>query len=381
VTLRLEVIGFDELRWSGIADHWNTLLRARPDASVFLSEPWIRTWLDFFGPSLRPDLLLWRSAEGQTSGACLVSVTREAIGPFRLVKAYVNATGEKRMFSEHNMLLCVPGAEPEIARHLVDHLRRRRVEVLSLDGMRDMDARAIQAAWQGARIGDRQVSDDRFVALDALRAKTAPYLASLSRNTREKVTRSTKIYREQLGAPELEVAGGAPRTLAWFAELRELHTQAWRSRGQPGAFAQPDVVPFLEQLIRLSDGDQPRDLEVWTDVLRVRFGETVVGLLFNLRFRRTVSFYQSAFRYDTDNRLKPGLVTHAFAIQHYLDNGQAEYDFLAGEPTTSQYKVSLASGSRPLYWIELNRITPKTKLVATLRSLKRTLRRGLSRPK
>jgi hypothetical protein len=43
--------------------------------------------------------------------------------------------------------------------------------------------------------------------------------------------------------------------------------------------------------------------------------------------------------------------------------------------------VSLASGSRPLYWIELNRITPKTKLVATLRSLKRTLRRGLSRPK
>ena len=62
----------------------------------------------------------------------------------------------------------------------------------------------------------------------------------------------------------------------------------------------------------------------------------------------TVAFYQSGFRYEADNRLKPGLVTHALVIQACLDRGLDVYDFLASEVAGSRYKQSLATDNAKL---------------------------------
>jgi len=96
-----------------------------------------------------------------------------------------------------------------------------------------------------------------------------------------------------------------------------------------------------------------------------------------MRHRGVVTFYQSGLRYEDDNRLKPGLIAHSLAIQHYLDGKASEYDFLAGERGRVQYKQSLGSCKRQLMWIELNAATSKMRLVKRLIGIRNTL---LARP-
>jgi CelD/BcsL family acetyltransferase involved in cellulose biosynthesis len=62
--------------------------------------------------------------------------------------------------------------------------------------------------------------------------------------------------------------------------------------------------------------------------------------------------YQSGFHYGSDAREKPGLVSHALAIQYYGGKNGMVYDFLAGD---SRYKRSLAHGGEPLHWAVLHR--------------------------
>jgi CelD/BcsL family acetyltransferase involved in cellulose biosynthesis len=83
------------------------------------------------------------------------------------------------------------------------------------------------------------------------------------------------------------------------------------------------------------------------DLLRLSAGDADIGYLYNFKARGKVYAFQSGFAYAPDARLKPGLVTHACAMEHYARDGWREYDFLAGD---ARYKRSFASRSRTLLW-------------------------------
>lgn len=374
---RLDVVPYSADLWSRIGHDWTSLAERRGDASVFLSAPWIEMWIDVFGPRVRPEALIWRDEREQPIAACLVSVRREKRGPFTLRRAYVNATGEDRVASEHNMVLAATGA-PDVHAELVRYLRAH-ADALVLFGFRSDAADAIRARWPASGVFEGYPSEDHFISLTELRDKATPYLMALSRNTREKIRRSIRLYEEQLGAPSVDVAKSPEEALAWFADLRRLHAAKWEALGQRGAFAEPDALEFHERLMkryagRLNAGDAFR-----VDVVRLRFGDSAVGLLYNLIQNGVVAFYQSGLRYTEDNRLKPGLVTHAFAVQHYLDAGAAEYDFLAGERDAVQYKRSLSSGQRPLMWLEYSLPNLKMRLIHRIRAWRESKRGACAR--
>jgi CelD/BcsL family acetyltransferase involved in cellulose biosynthesis len=203
-------------------------------------------------------------------------------------------------------------------------------------------------------------SEDPYVDLDALREQGDPYLSALSRNTRSKIRRSIRLYEDKYGEASLEVAADPAVAKEWLDELIHLHSARWLEQGLPGAFATHGLRRFHGLVIDRAF-EEPRSLGV--DILRVRFGSRTIGLLYNLRRAGVVSFYQSGFRYEPDdNRLKPGLVAHALAVQHYLEAGDREYDFLAGEPEASQYKRSLSTHSRQL--LEAEAPTPSLRMWA-----------------
>src|SRR5206468_187238 len=103
--------------------------------------------------------------------------------------------------------------------------------------------------------------------------------------------------------------------------------------GKPGAFASAHFIDFHRRLISTAAAVGEAEL------VRVTVGGEPIGYLYNLLHRGTVYFYLSGLRYEAaDNRIKPGLVTHALAIQHYLECGFATYDFMGG---SSCYKTSL----------------------------------------
>ena len=107
-------------------------------------------------------------------------------------------------------------------------------------------------------------------------------------------------------------------------------------------------------------------------LLRVAAGGAPIGYLYNFVHDGHVYAYQSGFRYDDDPKLKPGLVTHAMAIEHNLRAGARVYDFMAGE---GQHKASLGTGSSELFWLVLQRDRLRFRVEDGLRKVKQRMRR------
>lgn len=201
----------------------------------------------------------------------------------------------------------------------------------------------------------------RYVNLVELRERGTEYEATLSSNTRAQLRRSRSLY-EQAGAVAIQIAADVATAHEYLDELIAMHQRRWQSVGEPGAFNSAQFTRFHRRLID----------RLWPDgavhLVRVRAGDRTIGVLYNFVVDGCVAFYQSGFAYDSDNRLKPGLVTHAEAIRYYLAQGFAEYDLLAG---ASRYKQSLAKHSRDLRWTVHERRGVKMAMYRWIRSLKR----------
>ena len=129
-------------------------------------------------------------------------------------------------------------------------------------------------------------------------------------------------------------------------QLKELHQKSWRRRGEPGCFATPIFETFHRALIR----DRFRSGEI--QLLRAAAGNQAIGYLYNFAYGDRIYAYQSGFAYATNGRLKPGLLTHALAIERAMREGYAIYDFMAGE---KRLKASFASHWRDMVWLSVRR--------------------------
>jgi CelD/BcsL family acetyltransferase involved in cellulose biosynthesis len=359
---------FSASLWRDAQDDWRRLWSLDPRPSAFLSPGWVEAWLQSFGSWLEPRLLCWRDPEGVVRGIALMSLKVERLGPLSVRAAYLNTTGEHRVLAEHNRILVEPAYEQAVVDSLPPLLESLDVQVLRLSGFHSADVARYQSAWAGCW-RESTPSEDRYVDLRPLHAEPGNYLASLSRNTREQVRRSLKLYEQDGGSVSCEVVQDGDR-LAAFDELVALHGALWRSRGKPGAFADPAALAMHRRL--LAPG--AKDSGVQAELLRIGNGRQCLGYLYNLVSGGHVHFYQSGFRYESDARLKPGLVSHVLAVQHYAALGALEYDFLAGEATASRYKRSLAAQVRHLEWADLYAPRSIARLLLPLRSYVRMVR-------
>ena len=167
----------------------------------------------------------------------------------------------------------------------------------------------------------------------------------MTRNTRQQIRRSIRYY-QQRGSVTLDRAEDVAQALDWLDALEVLHTKYWNNRGKSGAFSNPSFKSFHRNLISTSFADGVPDL------LQLRAGDTVLGYLYNFRWRGVGYSYQSGFLYEQDTQARPGLVAHALAMQKYRTEGISTYNFLAGE---SRYKSSLSTGKDELLWIVARR--------------------------
>lgn len=189
------------------------------------------------------------------------------------------------------------------------------------------------------------------------------YLSRLSANTRGQIRRSMRLY-EAKGPLNLTSAPDHPTARAYMRDLRGLHEETWTRRGSGlGAFSHPAFAYFTAALVEIGLG------EGHVDVLRVSAGEDTVGLLLNFAHAGHVYAYQSGLDYGADNRLKPGLVTHALAVAHYRARGMKAYHFMAGD---SRYKTSLGTEVEVLSWLTCHRDTMAERVFSVLRHIKQT---------
>jgi len=351
--------------WTIVAEAWQRL-HEQARASIFLKREWVETWIETFGTQLKPEILIFRDKE-VIVGACIISTLVSWRWYVPVQRAYLNCTGEPECDDtclEYNRILCLPGYDESVSKVLVEYLRRKRWDEFVLNGM---EVRKENKSL--FKLAPHIVSVERsswYVDLDHLRSNKTDYASSLSSNTRRQIHRSIRLYEELYGKITVQQFDREGDMISRLDELSSLHQRSWVARNQPGVFSSEKFVRFHRSVIqRLS-----RDGSV--HVLRVIAGRQTVGMLYNFFCHGRIYFYQSGFSYENDARMKPGLMTHFMAIDHYLRNcpEMLEYDFLAGD---SQYKRSLSKSQRPLHWIVVRRPNLRSTLVEVMRRVKRTM--------
>lgn len=366
MTVQVQTSAADD--WLSVSGVWAELYSQRPDASPYMSPIWMQAWLETYGAALRPELFAATVPGHGLIGACLLTLRtrRQAILPH--VRMHLNCDGEHAghgVVVQHNSILAAPARDDDVVRALARLVVSRRVDELAASGF---DERGINRLIDAFPDWTSEVDwrEAHYVDLDVLRAAGADHAGSLSKNTREQLRRSLKLYRER-GELRLEAARTVDQAEAMMDELIELHESHWRSKGQNGGFASDWRRRFHKSFIR---GALPHG---GVQLLRVMAGSETVGVLYNLVANGKVNFYQSGLRYETDGRFKPGMVVHHLAILYCLEQGMTEYDFLISGPGEGRYKSSLSTHCRRMGWLVLYRPGWRGRYFSLLRAVRQRI--------
>lgn len=361
-----------ERKWTieQLEPRWRAL-EARSNRSFFLSWSWIGSWLAELS---RPPLLVSvRGPGGDEIGLGLLTETTEIRK--RVIRAKqlnLHLSGESALDAitiEYNGLLSERGLEELVAGVMIAALQREPGldwDELIVPGLADGDTNLFKES--GLSPIRRAEASSCFVDLAALRAEGVSnadqYCATLGKSTRSQIRRSMRIYGEH-GPLALDSATSSTEAWAFLDEMAIHHEQKWRAHGG-GAFSNARYLSFHRRLI---DSALPIGQ---IEVLRARAGDQAFGWIYNFIDRGRVLFYLSGFAISDDNRLKPGLVTHALAIQRHLRAGMDAYDFMGGD---NRYKKNLGQPGPEIVSIALQRPRAKLKLESAARNLKDQIKR------
>ena len=346
---RFEIATFSDL--STLQRIWLELeQRAAP--SFFLSWDWIGCWLH--EASLHPTVVIGRVDERIVLLGIVMPSTRRDVLPIAFHGFQLHMTGDPQqdvITTEYNGFVVDDAWTGRIESEAVAFL----LSGVVVEGQRrdELHLKNIAAGFQqtvdasGFAFREVQRKPSWRVDLEAIRAAGKQYLDCLSANTRQQIRRSMRLY-ERRGELKAVRASTVPEALTFFAEFKELHQRYWNGRGEPGGFSFPFFESFQRRLIRtcMSHGT--------IELVKVSAGTFVVGYVYNLVYRGHVSAYQTGFQYESDSRLKPGLVSHTLCISQHLAGDAMVYDFLAGE---HRYKANLGEPGPDMIYLLAERPT------------------------
>jgi CelD/BcsL family acetyltransferase involved in cellulose biosynthesis len=345
-------------------------LESRSDCAFFLSWDWIGCWIAETGISLQ--VLVGREAGRVVLLGLLAASHRRGRIPFRIPGASLHTTGhpdQDVVTVEYNGFLVARDCQGRDTARAEDAAIRflllERSGSIDELHLRNVSRTYVAMDAAGPRPGglrrDLVWSKPSWrVDLEAIRASGRRYADSLSGNTRQQIRRSMRLYEKQ-GKLVATRARDVPEALAFLDGLKSLHQPYWIGRGEPGAFAFPFFDRFQRRLIETC---HPHG---GVELVRITRGDTAIGYLYNLIYRRQIYSYQCGFLFEADPKLKPGLVSHFLCIEMHEREGDRVYDFMAGD---NRYKSNLGMPGPDMHYIVLQRPTLAIRLENGLRSLR-----------
>lgn len=326
----------------------------------------------FLGPLLEltkapPDLFVARR-DSEVIALALVARTCRASRLGKIKGLTLNQTGvasEDLVYIEFNDVLC-----PE-----EDRARVLLALAGQLGALKSPWAELHLAGFAGGRISSfvsafgleeaaRKTSPAPWVDLEKVRSEG--YLPLLSGNTRRQIERSKRLFEETFGPITLHPVNEEIEIWTDVFRLGDLQIERFEGAARPSSFDTSFFHKFVETLLLAPPSGETR-----AELLRIDAGETLLGLLVNFCHQGSVSNYQCAFAsFPGNNRLKPGLVSHSLAIEHYAGNGARVYHFLGGD---QQYKKSLSTDTGQMVWTRLQKPGARLKLESFMKTARARL--------
>lgn len=335
------------------------------DVAIFNSTPWLETWLRSAPADL--NALCFSFKAGDDKLACVVGLEPGRHPPvIGLRRAWFNESGNAEfdsIYPEYNRFFAARPASPEMTFAALEELLEKleHIDELIVRNAEPQMTHAAQLLCERSDLEFRPfLTQPTFqIDLNNLRRDGTDYVSSRGKSMRAKTRRTIRRYENE-GAITMERARTPEQREKAFADLIDLHTNAWQERGQSGVFGNPRLVNFHRNFLKY----HPE----YVDLLTVRAGSVVVGVLHNFITGSIAANYQCGFVFDpNDKQLSPGYLCHALAADHYMELGFSTYDLLGGG---ARYKSRLADEGVTLTSFSLVRPTWRSRLVSGLKRLR-----------
>jgi CelD/BcsL family acetyltransferase involved in cellulose biosynthesis len=308
-------------------------LESSANNSIFTSWLWISTWLNFINKKTQ---LLKVTFQDIPVGLGFLTENIQIKNGFRSRQLWLNRTGDTsldQIWNEYNDILCQEGVEHSIRAALLEYFN---------DELTDFDELVVGVSNQNITQTPRPKrimqhtswSTNSYVTLlkpefDNLNN----FLQTLSANTRRQIKRTINLYQEQ-SSIKITKAATIDQALAYFSAAGELHKKRWGQ--QTSGFGNSNFLRFHQQLINTQFESGV------IDIIKIHNDEHTISYLYNFHYKGKAYFYLSGINYQSDNRLKPGLLSHSLVISDYAAEGISAYDFMGGD---GRYKKSLSNSS------------------------------------
>ncbi|WPL17638.1 Protein involved in cellulose biosynthesis (CelD) [Thiorhodovibrio winogradskyi] len=339
---------------------WLSIQKTVEDIPFFLTWTWISCWLDTYKPHF-----LQVTAYFQETPVCIGLLTLSHITRRNLIRSRqlrLHQTGipsQDQIWIEYNDFLAA-----RTHRHAAV-----TACLLKLETLPDWDemiismmprARSIQLDPYYPHIRRPLNSPAYGISLHQFERDPARFLPTLSTNTRYQINKSARIYEQAHGSLSLEIADTQTMAIDFFHLAGQHHKTRWPDSG----FKNTEFVQFHERLIRATHASKQ------TRLMRISAGDQLIGVLYFLLDSKIAYFYLQGLNYGKDPKLKPGLLSHSLAIQHFIAQGIRVYDFMGGH---SQYKLQLGSFTQQLDMVLIQRPRVVFWLENLARNLKATI--------
>lgn len=339
----------DEAALAAHANEWEALLKRSASNRSMLTPFWLLTWWRLFGRRAGRQLvgLLVHEGDRLVGLAPLLRRLRWHGGLIPIRRIELLGTGEAEtdeIASDYVGVIAERGCEQAVADAVAGALACGRagpwdeIVLTAMDG-EVPTAQMLRSALlaRGAMVEELPTKPSPYIRLPATWEK---YLSTLPGSGRYLINRSLRDFDRWAGA---DATLERVRTSADLAKgqriLVSLHQERWQAAGQSGVFASQVFSEFHAGV--LPDLLARDALELaWLEVR----GQPV-AVVYNIVWDNKVLFYQGGRTVDVPKGVRPGIVLHARLIKAAIEAGRSEYDFLPG---LSQYKLQLATDSRPL---------------------------------
>lgn len=337
--LEIELLTSQE-QFYALATEWNPLVDASSSPSIFLTWEWIATWWKIFGAGMRPWILAARERRTRRLlGLAPFLLRRHPLrsGPWRELSLW----GSTAASGDHLDVLLRRGHEEAVVAGFAEALAShcRQWDVISLDRM---DSGSLLAGLLRQRARRPLMVWESLCPFLRLPGHWEEMQSMLAKNTRRNLRKAShRLHRAVNGAVVFQWVHSADQVPAALEELFRLHQDLWIARGHRGAFHDPAVRRFHQQIAAcLVEKGQ-------LHLCLLRVDGQAIAVDYGFSYGGTVSVYQGGYDRAWEH-YSPGSLLTAEMIRTSIQEEQCEIDFLRGE---ERYKALWThTAHRDLRW-------------------------------
>ena len=297
-----EVIN-DIAKLEALAPEWLELWRRSPNATPFQSPMWLLPWWRYFGSNELHAIAVRN--DGKLAALAPLYIIREdseSLGLFlgTGISDYLDAIGDASF---------------------VDHLAYVDCQIWDLQQLRESSPMLNAPLPDGWSENVEDQDPCLVLPLSEL---------SLSTHSQKKM----RYYRRRLEPVTIESANHENLD-AMLQSLFELHAARWQKRGMPGMLADDVIQQFHREAAKaMLDAGALR-------MYALRSAERTVAVFYGFADASTVYYYLSGYDPELE-KLSPGTLIVAHAVESAVQGGATTFDFLRG---AEDYKSSW--GAKP----------------------------------